>query len=217
MEGLIFIAVVLGLALLATGWRFVHQLKRKRLLSTVIWSMHGGLAFLGFIVILLVYSNLHTYHRLTYEEVIADIYVRELSPQRYQVSLAYSDKDKDQHYFTLQGDQWQIDARILKWKSWANLIGLDSFYQLDRLSGRYVEIDQARRNPPSLFDLKNPSSGLNIWKLKQLYRDKIAFVDTLYGQSVFMPMTNGAHYQLSIGQAGLITRPINEAARASGL
>lgn len=169
--------------------------------------------FCAFVVVLLVYSNLHTYQRLTYESVIADVYIREIGPQKFQLSLSYSDEDSDQHYYILEGDQWQLDARVLKWKSWANLIGLDSFYQLDRLSGRYADITQARTRQPSVHDLSIQSKGLNIWKLKQLMRDRIGFVDALYGQGVFMPMIDGSHYQVSIGQQGLITRPANDAAR----
>jgi len=215
LNGLLIISAVLALAVTAAGWRFVHQLKRKHLLSSAVWSLQGALLLSGFFLVLLVYSNLHTYQRLTYEQVIADVYVRKLAPQRYQISMSLSNADQDQHYYELEGDQWQLDARILKWKGWANLIGLDSFYQLVRLSGRFSDAEQARSRLPTLHDLKQPSSGLDIWKAKQLLRDKAGFVDTLFGQGVFMPMTDGAHFQVSIGQQGLITRPVNSAAKAS--
>lgn len=217
MDGLLIISGLLALAVTAAGWRFVHQLKRRRVMSGAIWSLQGILLLAGFFLALLVYSNLHTYQRLTYEQVIADVYVRKLAPQRYQVSMSFSDADQDQHYYELEGDQWQLDARILKWKGWANLIGLDSYYQLDRLSGRYSDLNQARSRLPSLHDLRKPSSGLDIWKLKQLLREKAGFVDTLFGQGVFMPLKDGAHFQVSIGQQGLITRPVNTVAKAATL
>ena len=215
MNGLLIISAVLALAVTAAGWRFVHQLKRKHLLSSAVWSLQGALLLSGFFLVLLVYSNLHTYQRLTYEQVIADVYVRKLAPQRYQISMSLSNADQDQHYYELEGDQWQLDARILKWKGWANLIGLDSFYQLVRLSGRFSDAELAISRLPTLHELKQPSSGMAIWKAKQLLRDKAGFVDTLFGQGVFMPMTDGAHFQVSIGQQGLITRPVNSAAKAS--
>lgn len=217
MDGLLIISVLLALTMCAVGWRFVHQLKRRRLLSSVLWSTQGVAVFAGFAIILLVYSNLHTYQRLTYETIVADVYVRQLGPQKYQISLSYSSSDDDQHYYVLEGDQWQLDARILKWKGWANLIGLDSFYQLNRLSGRYSDIKQAKTRLPSLHDLSQQTRGLDIWKLKQLLRDRAGFVDTFFGQGVFMAMTDGAHFQISIGQSGLVTRPVNEVARASVL
>lgn len=217
MDGLLIISGLLALAVSGIGWRFIHQLKRRRLVSSMLWSFQGLLMFSSFIIVLLIYSNLHTYQRLTYESVIADVYVRELGPQKFQLSLSYSDSDDDQHYYVLEGDEWQLDAKVLKWKGWANLIGLNSFYQLDRLSGRYADIKQAKQRLPSLHDLTNQSQGLDIWKMKQLLRDKIGFVDVLFGQGVFMPMVDGSHFKVLIGQSGLITRPVNEAARAAVL
>ena len=44
-------------------------------------------------------------------------------------------------FLTLRGDEWQMDARVVNWKPPATLLGLDPIYQLDRLSGRYSDID----------------------------------------------------------------------------
>lgn len=213
MEGLVLVSLLLALLLLTAAWRTVHQLKRKRLISGMVWTIQGSLYLALFMVILLVYSNLHTYQRLTHESLVADVYLRQLSNQKYQLSISYSEADEDQHYYVLQGDQWQLDARILKWKGWANLLGLDSYYQLDRLSGRYEDISLARKRAPSVVDLRQPPRGLDIWKLKQLLQGKLGFVDTLFGQGVYMPMVDGAHYRVTVGQSGLIVRPVNTIAK----
>ncbi len=217
MKGLLIIGGLLGFLIVLIGWRFVHQLKRKKIMSSVIWTAQGVTVLAGFMIVLLVYSNLHSYQRLTHETIIADVYVRQLANQKYQLSLSFSDSDQDQHYYVLEGDQWQLDAKILKWKGWANLIGLDSFYQLERLSGRYRDIEQARLHLPAMHDLSQPPRGLDIWKMKRLFKEKLAFVDTLFGQGVFMPMVDGAHFQVSVGQSGLITRPVNDVAKAARL
>ena len=213
MDGLLIIVGVLALLICGAGWRFVHQLKRRRLVSSMLWSVQGLLWLLCFVTLLLVYSNLHTYQRLTHEQTVADVYVRLLEPGQFQLSLVYADREREPEYFELAGDDWQIDARILKWKGWANLIGLDSFYKLERLSGRYQDIEMARSRPPSVYDLTGPPRGLDLWQLKRLLRERLAFVDSLFGQGVFMPMVDGAHYRVSVGQSGLVTRPINETAR----
>lgn len=215
MNSLIIICGVLALFILIVGWRFVHQLKRKRFISGILWSTQGVILFLAFLITLLVFSNLHTYQRLTYEAPVADIFVHQLARKKFQLLISHSDQDKDQQYFVLQGDQWQLDARILKWKGWANLLGLDSFYQLDRLSGRYADVAEARRHLPDVYDLTTESRGLDVWKLKQLLRDKLSFVDAVFGQGVFMPLLDGAHYQLFMGQSGLLVRPVNDIAKSS--
>ncbi|MCK4710544.1 MAG: hypothetical protein KAU21_18160, partial [Gammaproteobacteria bacterium] len=101
MQSLLFISGFLALVVCAVGWRFVHQIKRKRVVSSLIWSGQGLIVFSAFVIVLLVYSNLHTYQRLTYEVSIADIYVRKLAHQKYQLSLSYSSEDKDQRYYIL--------------------------------------------------------------------------------------------------------------------
>jgi hypothetical protein len=212
MNGLLVIAALFALFLLAAAWRFVHQLKRKKVVSGLLWSGQSLLFLCLFLIVLLMYSNMHTYQRLTQESLIADVYLRKLAPQKFQVSLSFSERDEDQHYYVIQGDQWQLDARILKWKSWANLIGLDSYYQLERLSGRFHDIDQANRQPATVIDLRQAARGLDIWKLKRLLREKLWFVDTLFGQGVYMPMIDGAHFRVSLGQSGLIVRPVNQQA-----
>ena len=215
MQSLLFISGFLALVVCAVGWRFVHQIKRKRVVSSLIWSGQGLIVFSAFVIVLLVYSNLHTYQRLTYEVSIADIYVRKLAHQKYQLSLSYSSEDKDQRYYILEGDQWQLDARILKWKGWVNLLGLDSFYQLDRLSGRFDDAELAGQHLPTIHDLSPQLRGIDLWKMKKILQSKISFVDTLFGQGVFMPMLDGAHFQVSIGQSGLLVRPVNDVAKAA--
>ena len=48
--------------------------------------------------------------------------------------------------YVLYGDQWQIDARVVRWKLPALMAGVPPLYRLERLSGRYG--DAARKLPP---------------------------------------------------------------------
>lgn len=212
MDGLLILSALLLLLMLLALWRATAGLRRRRLASSGLWGLQS-LLWLGlFFLVLMVYSNLQTYRRLTHEQPVADVYLRQLAPRRYQLSLERPGQEKDD-YFILEGDQWQLDARVLKWKPWANLLGLDTYYRLDRLSSRQSDIERARKTPPSVYDLSPPQRGLDVWRLQQLLRERLRFVDTLFGQSVFMPMADGAHYRVMMGQGGLLVRAQNEAAR----
>ena len=185
MDGLLYLSATLTVLLILVFWRFGHQLKRKRFLSSALWSMQSLILLLVISFFLLMFSNLLTYQRLTHESPVAEVYIRKLKPQQYQLSLSKSDKDEDQQYYSIKGDQWQLDAKVLKWKSWATLLGLDSHFQLVRLSGRYQDIRQASQSIPSHYDLSQPARGLDIWKMKQYLKEKAGFVDTYYGQGCF--------------------------------
>ena len=42
---------------------------------------------------------------------------------------------------------------------------------------------------------------------------RLPFVDAVYGNAAYMPMSDGARYEISITQTGLIARPVNAAAQ----
>ncbi|HSX72032.1 MAG TPA: hypothetical protein VLF16_13970, partial [Pseudomonas sp.] len=59
--------------------------------------------------------------------------------QRYRVNLLEGGEERQ---VLLEGDLWQLDARLLGWKGLAALIGLEPGYRLEKLSGRFLAIEQ---------------------------------------------------------------------------
>lgn len=215
MNPLGYISIILGILFVVFVALTLNRIKRGKIFGSTLYGLQGMVIFLLLITILLIFSNLNTYQRLTYENEIANILIRKLATQKYQLVLIYPQnvrKNDEPEYYSLYGDEWQLDARIIKWKGWANVIGLDSYYQLDRISGRYANIEQANTSPPSAYQLMGEQKGMNIWKLKNLMKSKIPFLDAYYGQSVFVPMRDGAKFSVTISQTGLIVRPVNEPA-----
>lgn len=201
-----------GLLLLALA---CQRLVRARFLAAG-GSAVAGLVLLGIAALLFVVSlNLHTYARLTHEEPIAEIVFEARGPQQYRATLAEIPSGEMQ-MFMLAGDEWQLDARVLKWQGWANLLGLDAQYRLERVGGRYRDIEQERTGERTVYALsENP--GLDLWMMSTSYPQWLPFVDAVYGSATYMPMAEGARYEISITQSGLIARPINQAAeRAAG-
>mgnify|MGYP000222880126 CR=1 FL=1 len=105
---------------------------------------------------LLLLSNLYTFHRLTDESPIAELRFASSGPGEYQASIAYGDFCTPEHY-TLRGDQWRLDAQFLKWRAWANLLGMDSMYRIERLGGRYREVAAENASQPQVHALHDRS------------------------------------------------------------
>jgi hypothetical protein len=191
----------------------INRLFRGKLLAAG-GSLLGGMLLLAVAGLLLVISlNLHTYDRLTYEAPVADLVFEARGPQQYHVSLAPIPSGEMQ-LFLLHGDEWQLDARVLKWRGWANLLGLDTQYRLERLSGRYRDIDRERNGPRTVYQLtENP--GLDVWTFTQDHPGRLPFVDAVYGSATYMPMADGARYRVTMSQTGLVARPLNEAANVA--
>jgi hypothetical protein len=208
-------AITVLIALFGASLLFLacQRLYRARFVAATSSALMGllllALAALSFVVSL----NLHTYARLTHEQPVAEIVFEARGPQEYRATLAEIPSGEMQ-LFMLAGDEWQIDARVLKWRGWANLLGFDAQYRLERIGGRYRDIEQERTARRTVYALsENP--GLDLWMLSTRYSRWLPFVDATYGSATYMPMADGARYEISITQTGLIARPMNPAAEAA--
>lgn len=214
------VVALLGLMLLIKG---LGALFRGKVIGGLLGSV-GGAGFMAAATIAaLLALDIQTYSRLTYERPVATIMTRQLGPQYFEATVIQTANGENMpaatNLYPLHGDEWRIEAQVLKWKPWANVLGLNTQYRLDRLSGRYQRIDQelnAERSvhPLSITENDNGLSWkISTWDTARKYRKHIDAVDTLYGGAAYMPMADGARYEVWITQSGLIARPVNDAAR----
>jgi len=156
--------------------------------------------------------NLWTYHRLTAEQWVADLTFNQIGDGYYLATLQPNGQPAQQ--FQLHGDDWQLDARLVTWVPWMQLLGNEPIYRLDRLSGRYRDVEMARTQLPSVHALsQNP--GLDLWALARDGGDWLPGVDAAYGSAVFLPMADGAGFRVSLSARGLIARPYNQYAASA--
>jgi hypothetical protein len=159
------------------------------------------------IMILLSYMS---YARLTAEQRVAQIEFRRLSPGEYEARVMI-DRQRDRT-FVLRGDEWQMDARIVTWKPPMTILGLDPIYRLDRLSGRYAEIDRERSEQRTVHSLAADVPA-DLWRFARRYPYLAPGVDAHYGTATFVPMADGARFDVRLSRDALIARPGNARAR----
>ena len=135
---------------------------------------------------------------------------RPVAERQFDAVLSYPDGERAN--FQLRGDEWQVDARVLKWHAFANLVGFDTAYRLERISGRYSHAEDERTEPRTVYDLHAPGR-VDPWELAHRYRSWMPWLDALYGSATFLPMADGALYEIKVSQSGLVARPLNQAAR----
>lgn len=162
------------------------------------------------VALFLLAMNLYSYQRLSYEQAVAEISFEKLADQRFRVELKAAGA-RTADYYELNGDEWQVDARILVWKAPATLLGLDHRYRLERISGRYRNIDQERNSTRSVYALAR-DEGLEIWALLGRFEEYLPWLNAYYGSATYLPMAHEAHYQIKLGQSGLLAKPLNEKA-----
>jgi hypothetical protein len=196
-----------GLVLLALA---CHRIYRARLIAGS-GALLGGAALLAVAGALFTVSlNLRTYARLTYEAPVAELVFEKRGPKTYQLTMVRIPSG-DLQIFMLDGDEWQLDARVLKWKGWVTLLGLDAQYRLERLSGRYRDIQDERTAKRTVYPLtENP--GLDLWTVATDHPNRLPWVDAVYGSATYLPMADGARFRVTLSQTGLLARPMNSAA-----
>lgn len=153
--------------------------------------------------------NLHTYQRFTTERPVAEVEFTQTGTQEFRVRVHFPDTGRYRD-FTLTGDEWQIDARVIKWTGLAILAGIDTQYRLERISGRYRDINAEISEPRSVHALSD-NPGLDVWQLAREHERRLPWVDAYYGSATYLPMRDSARYEVSMTQTGLIARPLNPA------
>lgn len=207
LNALIAVFGLAGLLLLITA---VRRFGVRHVSAGVFHGTFSLALFLIAIALFLISANLRTYQRLFHEAPAGELQFAKVGPHQYNGVLTYPNGEVA--YFPLSGDEWQVDARILKWTPLANLIGFDTMFRLERISGRYTKIEDERAEPHTAFDL-HPPGMLDPWDLAHAYHRWLPWFDALYGSATYLPMADGALYQIDAGQSGLLARPLNQAAR----
>ena len=134
----------------------------------------------------------------------------------YEAKITRLDAQAPPQICRLQGDEWELSARVQKWKPWANVLGLDSTYVLDQISNKYFDAGRGNGHPITACDLKGPPPAVNqyvpqswlFWIVDHSYVE-----DRRFGSASYMPLADGAVYRVVTTQSGLNAEPINDAAQ----
>jgi hypothetical protein len=155
--------------------------------------------------------GIHGYKALAREEVVAKISVSPIAPQRFSATFRYPDGSVAN--YIIAGDEIYIDAHIIKWQPIANLIGLHTAYELDRVGGRYRELEQERTAERTIHALSQ-DKPVNLFKLRQLHTFLSVLLDAKYGSATFVPVTQAAELELRVSTSGLLIRELRSGTEA---
>jgi hypothetical protein len=207
LVGFVVLGVLLALPLEVAA---VRRLRRAQVARGTLLLVLGFAVLLLGVLAAVAAASLHSYARLTHEQEVARVELRELGAQHFALTLQVPDRAP--RNFELRGDEWQIDARLLKWQGLGVLLGFDTVYRLERVSGRYADAARDQAAPRTVYALA-AEPGIDLWLLLRRYHDYLPLADALYGSAAYVPMAEGATYVVSVSASGLVVRPENDAAR----
>lgn len=114
--------------------------------------------------------------------------------------------------FLINGDQWQLEMRVLTWHPLLAELGLQPLYKLERLSGRYQSIEDEKGLSRSLYQLEKSGFSDGYWQMLLPYLHD-SLINSYYGTSVFAPMAEAAQYGVFLNRGGADLKPLNEQAK----
>ncbi|MFT7558652.1 MAG: hypothetical protein ACI93R_000550 [Flavobacteriales bacterium] len=208
---LTFVSLLLCSLCLYVSFRFLKQF------DWVLAWIRGtvGLICLGITAFILFSAlDLSSYEELMSEKTVATLTFEKVDDQLYNVEVDYIFEGLIKKY-EIYGDQWQMDARIVRWTGLLAALGAKPGYRLDRLSGRYYSLEDERRSKRSAHQIKTSEYGFDVWAYLQTSGTYVPLIDAVYGSATYLPMSDGAIYQVALSHKGLIAAPVNDAAKLS--
>lgn len=212
MTGLLLICIV-GFGLLAvifiisslSAWR------RKARIGALLRVLAGAFFLMIALLCGTIRLGIGGYRALTQEVVAATIQTEPLGPQRFRATVLLADSSL--HMYDLAGDEIYVDAHILKWRPLANLLGLHTAYELDRIAGRYRSVADEQTRERTVYSLAQ-AKPFNTFDLARRYWVLRPFVDAQYGSATFINATGARRaadarsvtYEVRVSTTGLLVR-----------
>lgn len=203
----ILLVVATAFAVLSVGFAFLARraFRDKRWVGTA--GRTGGAAlFLSLSALsATLAASTQGYRALTNEEVALTVTTLPTGPSAFAAHVAFPD-GRDTTYM-IRGDQLLVDAHILKWRYWANVLGLETQYELDRITGRYVDIDDELRLPRTVHSLKS-DKPVDLYHLVQRHSLLALLVDAEYGSATYVDVQEPARFEVRVSTTGLLVREV---------
>lgn len=146
------------------------------------------------------------YRALTREDLAARIVVQPIGPQLFSATVHIPGR-AEASYYELAGDAVYVDAHILKWKPMVNVLGLHTAYELDRISGRYDDVERERAARRTVHSL-TPDRWVDLFALRTRYAALAPLLDAEYGSGTFARVTAPAEFHVLVSTTGLLIRPV---------
>ena len=191
---------MVGVIAVVTG---LFALLRARPLRFISRALVGALLLCFGALALAVSFGTQGYRALLDEQPAGKVFVKKTAPQRFNARFVFP--DGREATYEIAGDEIQVDAHILKWKPIANLIGLRTVYELDRISGRYRSVEQERSATRSVHTLA-PTRVVDLFDLRQRYIFLAPLLDAEYGSASYVPVDGDVELQVSVAPSGVVLR-----------
>lgn len=183
---------------------FIHSARKSRVASSLVAGLASLAAGLTAALNLAVLVGTRGYRALTQEEVAALVWTVPDTGQSFMAHVQFPDSSV--RTFRLTGDELYLDAHILKWRPIVNVLGLHTDYELDRIGGRYLDLEEEQSMPRTVYSLARPKP-FDLFDLRRGVSLLAPLVDAEYGSATFVTASDEVTaWELRVSTSGLLIR-----------
>lgn len=142
-----FVGLV-GILMLVGG---VAKVFKARLGSGLLRVLFGGLTLAGAMIVGLIGLNLQTYAQLSKERLAGQLTLKKVGEHNYIATIDLADDGKlrgQPKDFQVTGERVHVSGPMVKFKPWANVIGMDSLFKVNEVYGTYVDANCTNKFTP---------------------------------------------------------------------
>ena len=174
---------------------------KNLLLLFLLTSISGMLLFLGFFFV--------SYQNFTEEETVAYVEIEPVSEQYSNLIFTklLDDGRENKYRFEIRGDQWMIEGDILRWESFAALMGLNTRYRLNRIRGRYIKTSDEKNMDATIYPLTEDEEDY-LWSALYDIGHQLPFVNTVYGNAAYQLNNKPKRFEVFVTTSGFGLREI---------
>ncbi len=188
----------------AAALRRLRLIRATTRLAFAVAFLAVGVMFGGIVI------GTQGYRALTREEVAAVVETEPLGPHRFRARFHFPDGREAS--YAVAGDELYVDAHILKWKPIANVIGLHTAYELDRVAGRYRSLTDEQKAPRTVYGV-GANRAVDIFDLRQRYAALAPLLDAEYGSGTFVAVEQPERLEVRVSTSGLLIRRVGAPAQ----
>ncbi len=174
---------------------------KNLLLLFLLTAISGMLLFLGFFFV--------SYQNFTEEETVAYVEIEPVSEQYSNLIFTklLDDGRENKYRFEIRGDQWMIEGDILRWESFAALMGLNTRYRLNRIRGRYIKTSDEKNMDATIYPLTEDEEDY-LWSALYDIGHQLPFVNTVYGNAAYQLNNKPKRFEVFVTTSGFGLREI---------
>lgn len=197
---------LIGVLMLIGG---IGRVFKAKFASGTFRVLFGGLTLAGAAIIGLVGLNLQTYVALSKERVAGKVTLTKVSDFNYTATIDLADngvfrnQPKD---YQVTGELVNVGGPVVKFKPWANVIGMDSIFRVETVGGSYFDPDCTNAYHPRVESAADPDKGSlmkvlgSSWKLTNA-------TDVIHESTSGQAMGDGAIYFIKATQGAFELEP----------